>query len=84
MKISIQSLQFNNCLADHVVKNSMQLLVKGLISQLGMLTWASKTATLQQVATLAEDLSLFLAPLSGIPFLYLSEKLSVFQLSKRS
>ena len=33
---------------------------------------------------LAEDLSLFLAPLSGIPYLYLSEKLSVFQLSKRS
>ena len=33
---------------------------------------------------LAEDLSLFLAPLSGIPYLYLSEKVSVFQLSKRS
>ena len=33
---------------------------------------------------LAEDLSLFLAPLSGIPYLYLSEKLNVFQLSKRS
>ena len=33
---------------------------------------------------LAEDLSLFLAPLSGIPYLYLSEKLSIFQLSKRS
>ena len=33
---------------------------------------------------LAEDLSLFLAPLSVIPYLYLSEKLSVFQLSKRS
>ena len=33
---------------------------------------------------LAKDLSLFLAPLSGIPYLYLSEKLSVFQLSKRS
>ena len=33
---------------------------------------------------LAGDLSLFLAPLSGIPYLYLSEKLSVFQLSKRS
>ena len=33
---------------------------------------------------LAEDLSLFLAPLSGIPYLHLSEKLSVFQLSKRS
>ena len=32
---------------------------------------------------LAEDLSLFLAPLSGILYLYLSEKLSVFQLSKR-
>ena len=33
---------------------------------------------------LAEDLSLFLAPLSGIPYRYLSEKLNVFQLSKRS
>ena len=33
---------------------------------------------------LAEDLSLFWAPLFGIPYLYLSEKLSVFQLSKRS
>ena len=33
---------------------------------------------------LAEDLSLFWAPLSGIPYCYLSEKLSVFQLSKRS
>ena len=33
---------------------------------------------------LAKDLSLFLAQLSGIPYLYLSEKLSVFQLSKRS
>ena len=33
---------------------------------------------------LAVDLSLFLAPLCGIPYLYLSEKLNVFQLSKRS
>ena len=33
---------------------------------------------------LLADLSLFLAPLSGIPYLYLSEKLNVFQLSKRS
>ena len=33
---------------------------------------------------LTEDPSLSLAPLSGIPYLYLSEKLSVFQLSKRS
>ena len=32
---------------------------------------------------LAEDLSLFLASVPGIPYLYLSEKLSVFQLSKR-
>ena len=28
--------------------------------------------------------SLFLAPISGIPYLYLSEKLNVFQLSKRN
>ena len=34
--------------------------------------------------TLVEDLSLFLAPLFGIPYLYLSEKHNVFQLSKRS
>ena len=33
---------------------------------------------------LAEDLSLFLAPPCGIPYLYLSEKLNAFQLSKRS
>ena len=33
---------------------------------------------------MAEDLSLSLAPLSGTPYLYLSGKLSVFQLSKRS
>ena len=31
-----------------------------------------------------EDLSLSLAPLSGTPYLYLSGKLSAFQLSKRS
>ena len=33
---------------------------------------------------MAEDLSLSLAPLSGTPYLYLSGKLSVFHLSKRS
>ena len=34
--------------------------------------------------SLAEDLSLLLAQLSGIPYLCLPEKLNVFQLSKRS